>query len=813
MVPKNLVILLLLLPPWTWAQVNTDSLFGVWQNTSKPDTARLKAIHSYVDAKFLYSNPDSAIYYTSQELQLAKSANHRKHEGDALTNLGIANYVAGEREMVLDFFRQSYVVFSDIDHQMGMANALNNMANIYLLTDQMDSAVHNYLASIEIKLATGDTASAASSYLNIGMTYQRRGGLEAADEYFQKAIDLYNNGGNQTEIHKAYIALGDLYIQQGKIDMGIEHYLKALAAAENLNDLYSQGLVLNKLAALYHDQEEPLKSEKYYLKSMAIYGQMDSRVGLAQAKNNLGFLYATMGRLDEAVDLYHEVLEVFDSESELHSATQTRANLADIYLEREQYSKAYELYMQSFEERKKLGNSSLIGVINTKLAEYHLTTGNPEKAISYGKEGYRIARENGDVPYLKTAANTLYRVYKSLGRKGEALDFYEMYVHMRDSIVNDKNTRAIIQQRFQYEYNKKALADSIREAQEDAIFEAELAAEKAISTQRELERDRATDRNIYLALVLVLALVLGGFLFNRFRVTAKQKEIISDQKAVVDQAYSQLEEKNTEILDSINYAKRIQAAILPPQKLVKEYLQNSFILYKPKDIVAGDFYWMHSLPAGREHTADSVFFAAADCTGHGVPGAMVSVICNGGLNRSVREFGLDSPAQILDKTRELVIQEFEKSEEAVQDGMDIALCALRHTQPSGQLEGDNKMLLQFAGANNPLWIIRKNTDIPELIEIKGDKQPIGKYGDPCPFTQHEVILEQGDTVYIFSDGFADQFGGEKGKKLKASNFKKLLLSLVHEPMDRQKVLLDQAFETWRNDLEQLDDVCVIGVRV
>jgi serine phosphatase RsbU (regulator of sigma subunit) len=271
-------------------------------------------------------------------------------------------------------------------------------------------------------------------------------------------------------------------------------------------------------------------------------------------------------------------------------------------------------------------------------------------------------------------------------------------------------------------------------------------------------------------------------LFIGFQRKKKANLLIHEQKQIV-------EEKNKEITDSIQYAKRIQSAILPSNKVVKEYLQNSFIIYLPKDIVAGDFYWM-------ETVGNKVLFAAADCTGHGVPGAMVSVVCNNGLNRSVREHGLTDPGKILDKTREIVIEEFEKSEEEVKDGMDIALCCL---------EG-NKLL--YAGANNPLWIIRNK----EIIETKATKQPIGKFENPSPYHTHEFNLEEGDIIYLFSDGFVDQFGGEKGKKLKTRAFRELLLSVQTKSMQEQKDLIVNAFNQWKEGHDQVDDVCVIGVK-
>ncbi len=239
----------------------------------------------------------------------------------------------------------------------------------------------------------------------------------------------------------------------------------------------------------------------------------------------------------------------------------------------------------------------------------------------------------------------------------------------------------------------------------------------------------------------VLISLAGMFSWNR-----KFKREVIRRKEAEDK----IKEQYKEIQDSINYAKRIQGAILPSLRLVKQCLPQSFILYKPKDIVAGDFYWL-------EQHQNKILFAAADCTGHGVPGAMVSVVCNHALNRSVKEYGLGEPAKILDKTREIVIKEFEKSEEEVNDGMDISLCAWNEKDKT----------LEWAGANNPLWIVRKNADVVE--EIRPNKQPIGRYLNPQPFTNHEILLNTGDTVYVFTDGYQDQFGGSsengRGKKI------------------------------------------------
>lgn len=312
-------------------------------------------------------------------------------------------------------------------------------------------------------------------------------------------------------------------------------------------------------------------------------------------------------------------------------------------------------------------------------------------------------------------------------------------------------------------------------------------------------------QTLWFRLVSILVILILVFILFKWRtksllerqkhlekIVEERTEEVVAQKNTLEKQKLIVEHKQKEILDSINYAKRIQQAILPPEKEFKQNLPESFILYKPKDIVAGDFYWMDA-------SKDAVYFAAADCTGHGVPGAMVSVVCNNALNRSVREFGLSNPGKILDKTREIVIQEFEKSDDEVKDGMDISLCVI------------HKEKLLWAGANNPLWIIRKSSN--EVQEIKADKQPIGKYIDHLPFTTHNIDLTIVDSIYIFTDGYQDQFGGLKGKKFKSAQLKEVLLSIKDLKMEEQLLVIDQTFENWKGENEQVDDVCIIGVKI
>jgi serine phosphatase RsbU (regulator of sigma subunit) len=500
------------------------------------------------------------------------------------------------------------------------------------------------------------------------------------------------------------------------------------------------------MAGIYEDQGDLKKALKTYQASIIIREDMKDEKGRATCLNNIGHLYFNDGENALALQYYLESLAIRERISDKQGIVFSLTNIGTTYMEMEKM----------------------------------------DQAIRYANRNFALAKELGYPRNIKDASKLMSQLYEKQNKGLKALEMYKLYLQMKDSINNESTQKASAKQQAKYEYEKQKTID---DAEHDKLL---------VIEQEEKEKQQILTGATACGLGLVIVFFI--FVFNRLRVTKKQKIIIEEQKQeveqqkeVVEMAHHELEEKNQEIMDSIIYAKRIQSAILPPAKVVKEYLKESFILYKPKDVVAGDFYWM-------EHKDNKVLFAAADCTGHGVPGAMVSVVCNNGLNglnRAVREHGLTDPGEILTKTREIVIQEFEKSEEDVKDGMDIALCSL---------EGNK---LQYAGAHNPLWIIRNG----EIIETKANKQPIGQFDNPEPYTTHGFDLEVGDSLYIFSDGYVDQFGGEKGKKFKAKAFRSLLLSIQDKTMDEQKKIINEAFETWKGELEQIDDVCVIGVRI
>lgn len=455
-------------------------------------------------------------------------------------------------------------------------------------------------------------------------------------------------------------------------------------------------------------------------------------------------IFVQLGDYELAEFHYLDADEIAQNTTDETAKFRMTNGLGNYYLVTDQFDKAEEYLV-------KANNMSVSTSQKSRslcdLGIFEIKKGNPKKALEYLQKSYDIRVKENYEDASSTSLIHLGYAYQALGELDKALECAQKALAITEKF-NSKQ--------------KMLMALEVLGSVHEKLKNWELAT-KYLREHQIIQDDLNTQqmRNIY----------------------KTKNKTIQAQKELIEEAHQ-------EIKDSIVYAKRIQTAILPPKGLLNKALKNHFVYYKPKDVVAGDFYWLES-DVGVE------FFAAADCTGHGVPGAMVSVVCNNALNRSVREFGLTIPGKILDKTREIIIEEFEKAEEDVKDGMDICLCAKRG------------MSLQFAGAHNSLWLFRKG----ELIEYKGDKQPVGKFAACSEFTTHTIALEPDDTFYILTDGFVDQFGGEKGKKFKPKNLKELLFSIQDKPIQEHKQILDDAFEKWKGDLEQVDDVCVIGVRV
>ena len=649
-----------------------------------------------------------------------------------------------------------------------------------------------------------------------GYTDDVRGDAEKSIFYYKKSLATYKSINDKEGVAMCMENIGAYYFQTGSMNIALECFHKGVKLSTEIG--YLEGLANNNraLGDYFYTQKEFDKALKIYKECLLIFEELEEDEAIGYCITDIGRIYEVKDSLDLALKAYNKSLKIHQNIGDQIGIANSLKNIAYIKYRTENKDEALSYYNRSLKIYKEIPDALGVSSCLYYLGEIYFNDNNVVEAKKSTEISLKIAQQTSYIGYVDQSAELLSKIYKKQGKGMQALEMYELHILMRDSANNIEAQKASIKQQAKYEYEKKKMVD---DAEND----------KLVAIEKEAKKKQKVI-SYAIAGGLGLTGVFLFFVFNRLRVTRKQKIIIENQKEEVEVQKNEAENqrdianhqkliveiKNKEITESITYAKRIQEAILPPPRLVKEWLTESFIFYKPKDIVAGDFYWMETVTYkvdDREKTL--VYFAAADCTGHGVPGAMVSVVCANALNRAVKEFGLIEPGHVLDKVTELVIEAFDKGDEEIKDGMDIALCALDISAKK----------VFYSGANNPLYRItsikeKVNPEIKteannthQLIEYKATKQPVGQCDNLKKFETIEIQLEPGDAIYVFSDGFPDQFGGVKGKKYKYSSFRKSLLANFHHPMETQKQLLETEFNDWKGDLEQIDDVCVIGVRV
>ncbi|MBA3971624.1 MAG: tetratricopeptide repeat protein [Bacteroidetes bacterium] len=616
----------------------------------------------------------------------------------------------------------------------------------------------------------------------IGASFVIRGDNNKGIYYYDLSKQISELLNDDEGKAAALNGLGIIYSRQSNYSQAIEQYLESLASYERMKDVEGMSIAFNNIGLNYERQTQYEKALEFYNKSLDLKIKIGKPLGIAQAKINMGNVHGNLDQYSKALKYYNEALQM---QKELNNPMLEAAlhnSIGVVYLDQKNYAPALNYFMNALVLRVKMDDKYGAIDIRNNLAVIHIAEKRYGKAIEYASEAFVAATEMQNMEMIKETSRTLSVAHENIGNVNEAFRYYKIFNTYKDSVYNKENTEKSLQAELKYEFAKQAENNKLEQE------------------KHELEQKEAIKRQSIIRNFLIAGFVfLLAFAFLIFR-NLKQKQKANKQ---LQFAYTQVEEKsnllevrNKEVTDSIKYAKHLQLAILPPDSQVKKLLPDSFVLYKPKDIVSGDFYWI-------EEWGTQVLVAAADCTGHGVPGAFMSIVGNNLLQQAVFNFGLTKPFLILNNVNKNISRMLHQSAEtaAVKDGMDIALLSIDR----------EKNIVEYAGAFNPLWILRGQ----ELIEIKADKHPVGVFvGEELKqFTHHEFTPEKGDVVYIFTDGYADQFGGPKGKKFKYKQLQEMIISNGSKPMAEQKVILENAIDLWQGELEQIDDILVIGIRL
>lgn len=674
---------------------------------------------------------------------------------------------------------------------------------------------------------TGDTTK-IKVLLEISKYYYEHGNIPSSKGFCEQAIELSKKEKNVFFLASSFFQMGGVICNGiGDFSTALDYLLKSYNLLENGSHKKLLYRVSNSLGNTYSAQENFMKALEFYNKAFELAFALNDSYGISLTLIGKGNIYLAQKKYKMALESFSKAANGLYKTKHKYVYAIAQLSVANVYFATNESDKALKVYSYAYETMQELDNKYGMGQTLINMGIVYRQKGNYQMALKNYYKSMDIFRHSTAKYNLKEVYQEIAITYNKQNKNDSAFHYMQLYTSIKDSIFSEENLKLITEMQTKYESVKK------EEENKSLLIQKELADNK-LKQQTRLQ--------IGLSLFVVMIFVFAVFLYRSNLQKQKTNLIISAQKEKVEEQRALLQIKNNDIVDSITYAKRLQEAILPTIKAIKRCLPQSFILYKPKDIVAGDFYWMETVSQtlisassdsmavigrGDRSLSDNrqILIAAADSTGHGVPGAIVSVVCSNALNRTVKEFGISEPGKVLDKVRELVVETFIRNDahdvkSEVMDGMDISLVSIEFGM-------GEEVIIKWAGANNPLWLIRKmestslKNDIStvpqfaasdlQLIEIKANKQSIGKTDVPMPFTTHSLELNKGDQLYLFTDGYADQFGGEKGKKFKYQQLKEKLLANAHRSMEEQKEILNTTIEDWKGNLEQVDDILIIGI--
>lgn len=726
-----------------------DSLKKALEKKGISDEVRVELLGD-LSYEYCFIDPDSGLLLARSILPIAASNRSEKMKTQAYMVIAVNYFILQKFDSAEYYYKKSIVYGEKKNDLKILSNAYNNLALVYMDKSEFKPALEFLNKALDVRNKLKNKKTVAETYDNIGLLYQAVADYPKALEYQFKSLAIAEKIQDEKLMSTCYHNLAITFDKHGEHAKSLQYSFKALNLIKDTTNHYETGLTLSNISLAYNLVGLPFSSYLYLQKSLKhTYALGDFRASLT-SYNNLGMLFL---HADDSLKNYLKLSPAQCRDSALYYFDKV------IYLNKSEYN--YRSICNAYLNRSEL---------------FKMENNFKEAKISALK-----ALENAE----KTEAYELIqKIYKELSdlsaallQMDDAYHYLTKYYAVREKVYNIQNSNELTRQELNHAYNKRHLADSLIRVKEKQLDQERINQQEAIIKEKEF-------RMYLLYGGIGLVLLFSYFLYNRIKLINLQKKTIEDQKAIV-------EEKQKEITDSINYAKRIQFSLLAHENILRKNLQEYFVLFQPKDIVSGDFYWCTSKI--NEHGKIDFYLAICDCTGHGVPGAFMSLLNISFLNEAITEKNILQPHLILNHVRKRLIENMEGG----QDGMDAILVKF----------SENK--IEYAAAHNRPILIKNGV----LEELPADKMPVGKSDSEKSFSLYEINAEKGDCLYFYTDGFADQFGGTKGKKFKYSNLNKLLLENHTADLKEQSETLNQKFDAWKGDLEQVDDVCIIGVKI
>lgn len=651
---------------------------------------------------------------------------------------------------------------------------------IYSVTN-IDSAIYYGTKAIELAEKIKDIKRLSVAHRRIGIAYINNADKIKSIYHQQKSYELAKQIGFKKGMANALNNIGVVYMNNNNFNLAIDYLLQSLKIREAINDSASLNTSYYNLAIVCQNNGDFNKARLYLNKSLLFAKRKNNTLDIISAYEAIGNVLFDEKKIDSALFYYKLSLTLNNKTDKPYQSSKCYSLISSAYYELKQYKTSISYCLHALEILKQIPNTKITGNVLGRLTVNYIQLNKLDSAKFYAEKAHDVLKFTSNYDARTVILDNLSNISKKQKKFEKAYEYLLLSYNYKDSAYANEKSIEITQKQMQFEFDKKTASDSIVHAEKEKLANAKIEVNDA-----KLKQEKIVRYVLIFGITGVLLFLL--FIYRQFKRTKKQNKVIEEQKCEVEKQKLLVEEKQKEIIDSINYAKRLQNAILPNPKSISKHL-NHFIVYKPKDIIAGDFYFY-------EDYNNHLFIAACDCTGHGIPGAMVSVVCSNALSKAIKEFQLTDPAKILSKTRELVIENFKASDETIMDGMDASIIVYNKTTKK----------ITWSGANNPVYIIKNHV----LEELKPDKQPIAFYDYSKDFTTIQIENTVNTTIYLITDGFADQFGGPKGKKYKYKTLKDFLVKNQSLSMNNQEIALVAEFDEWKGPLDQVDDVTIFG---
>jgi len=672
----------------------------------------------------------------------------------------------------------SLAAYVKVAKDTNKVNALIDLSFEYENNEPI-KALELLLESLQLSKQNNFDKGIVLSLIPMGTIYNQQNEFYRADSCLTEALKVAKKINAVAFQGNIYNNFGMNYFSKFDYDKSLQNYFKAADIFTEVKDSVKLASTINNIANVYFIQKNLEKALQYHLQSLDLSRKMGSKSRIASSLNNIGLIYRDKGDYVKALECYNEALLIAKQINHKVGQSLLLNNIGKIQRILKNYADAEKSFLQSVVLKKELNDVGGLAHCYNNMGDLYLDMKQYDKSITYNLMAVEEAKKKNNLGILQNAYLSLSEVFGAKNNFEQAYNYHKLYINYKDSIFNAEKSQQLNELSTKYETQLKD--------KEIVKKDAEIKVKETEAKQKE------TQRNAFIVGFLLVA-VLTVLIFKNLRDKQRANKKLEEAYTTIEIKNSIVEQKNKDITDSINYAKRIQRALLASDFLLQKKLPEYFVFYKPKDIVSGDFYWATAL-------GDTFYFATCDCTGHGVPGAFMSLLNISKLNEAINEKQIMEPHRVFNYVRDEIVKALnpDGSINSTDDGMDAVLCAYDF----------KKMTLNFVCANNPLWLIREG----KLVEYKADKIPVGKSETTNSFSLQTIELQKGDCIYTFTDGYADQFGGEKGKKFKYKQLQELLLSICNLPLNEQQTILSSTLDKWRGKIEQIDDILVVGVKV